>query len=175
MTSTLSVSKIQGLSSAASPTTVEIASGHKITGAAGSVIIPGQVIQSKSFLYDVEHSTSSTSYVASNVTLNITPTLSTSKILAIFSVPIYGGGSGIATATLFRDSTDLALNTVNNNYGFGYVNNGIPGNISGSVLDAPNSTSQLTYAIYHKVSSASLSYMCINTCAASLSLLEIAQ
>ena len=32
MTSTLSVSKIQGLATAASPTTVEIASGHKISG-----------------------------------------------------------------------------------------------------------------------------------------------
>lgn len=134
----------------------------------------GGVLQVKHFNYDVEHNTSSTSYVATSVTLDITPTLATSKILAIFSLPLYGTGSGVATATLYRDSTDLAPNTVNNNYGFGYVNNGIPGNISGSVLDAPNSTSQLTYALYHKRSSASGSYACINTCVASLTLMEIA-
>lgn len=134
----------------------------------------GGVLQVKQFNYDTEHSTTSTSYVASSVTLNITPTLSTSKILAIFSVPLYGASNGVATTTLYRDSTDLAVNTNNNNYGFGYVNNAIPGNISGSVLDAPNSTSQLTYTIYHKRSSASASYVCINSCTASLTLMEIA-
>ena len=175
MASTLSVSKIQGLSSAASPTTVEIASGHKITGAAGSVIIPGQVIQSKSFLYDTEHLTTSTSYVASDVTLSITPTSASNKILAFFSVPLYGSGAGVATCTLYRNSTDLAVNTSNNNYGFGYVNNNIPGNISGHILDSPNTTSSTTYTIYHKRSSASNSYVCINACTASLTLLEIAQ
>lgn len=138
-----------------------------VTGARG-------ILQVKQFNYDVEHSTSSTTYAASNITLNITPTLSTSKILAIFSVPLYGGGGGVATATLYRNSTDLAPNTVNNNYGFGYVNSSIPGTVSGSVLDAPNSTSQLTYTIYHKRGSANLSYACINTCAASLTLMEIA-
>jgi len=133
----------------------------------------GGVLQVKHFNYDVEHSTSSSSYVASNVTLNISPTLATSKILAIFSVPLYGS-SGVATATLYRDSTDLALNTVNSTYGFGYVNNNIPGNVSGSVLDAPNTTSQVTYTIRHKALSASNSYVCINTCVASLTLIEIA-
>ena len=137
-------------------------------------ISSGGVLQVKHMNYDTEHLTTSTSYAASNVTLNITPTSSTSKILAIFSVPLYGSGGGVATATLYRDSTDLALNTVNNNYGFGYVNGNIPGNISGTVLDAPSSTSQLTYTIYHKRSSASNSYVCINTCVASLTLMEIA-
>ena len=134
----------------------------------------GGVLQVKHMNYDTEQSTTSTSYVASSITLNITPTLSSSKILAIFSVPLYGSSAGVATATLYRDSTDLAVNTSNNNYGFGYVNNNIPGNISGSVLDSPSSTSQLTYAIYHKRSSASNSYTCINTCTASLTLIEIA-
>ena len=134
----------------------------------------GGVLQVKHMNYDTEQSTTSSSYVATNITLNITPTLSSSKILAIFSVPLYGSASGVATATLYRDSTDLAVNTTNNTYGFGYVNGNIPGNISGSVLDSPSSTSQLTYAIYHKKLSASHSYSCINTCTASLTLIEIA-
>ena len=134
----------------------------------------GGVLQVKHMNYDTEQSTTSSSYVATNITLNITPTLSSSKILAIFSVPLYGSASGVATATLYRDSTDLAVNTTNNTYGFGYVNASIPSNISGSVLDSPSSTSQLTYAIYHKKLSASHSYSCINTCTASLTLIEIA-
>ena len=134
----------------------------------------GGVLQVKHMNYDTEQSTTSSSYVATNITLNITPTLSSSKILAIFSVPLYGSASGVATATLYRDSTDLAVNTTNNTYGFGYVNASIPSNISGSVLDSPSSTSQLTYAIYHKKLSASHSYICINTCTASLTLIEIA-
>ena len=59
----------------------------------------GGVLQVKHMNYDTEQSTTSSSYVATNITLNITPTLSSSKILAIFSVPLYGSASGVATAT----------------------------------------------------------------------------
>ena len=45
MAGTLSVQKIQGLATSATPTTVEISSGHKLTGAAGSIFAPGQIIQ----------------------------------------------------------------------------------------------------------------------------------
>ena len=169
----MSTLKVGAIQSTTGNNAITVANNGNITFS-GTVTGAGGILQVKHFNYDVEHSTSSTSYVASNVTLNITPTLSTSKILAIFSAPMYGGNSGVATATLYRDSTDLAPNTVNNSYGFGYVNSGIPGTVSGTVLDNPSSTSQLTYTIYHKRSSATLSYMCINTCAASLTLMEIA-
>ena len=45
--------------------------------------------------------------------------------------------------------------------------------LGGYVLDAPSSTSQLTYAVYHKKNTGN-SYSCINTCIASLTLMEIA-
>ena len=48
MAGTLSVQKIQGLATSATPTTIEIASGHKLTGAAGSVIATGAPIQVQS-------------------------------------------------------------------------------------------------------------------------------
>ena len=48
MAGTLSVQKIQGLASSATPTTVEISSGHKLTGAAGSIVAPGNIIQVES-------------------------------------------------------------------------------------------------------------------------------
>ena len=132
----------------------------------------GGVLQVKHMNYDTEQATDSTSYVATNITLNITPTLSSSKILAFFSVPIYGA-SGNATATLYRDSTDIGLHSVNTNYGFGYGVSNTPTNLGGVVLDNPSSTSQLTYTVYQKKLTGN-SYSCINTCIASLVLMEIA-
>ena len=63
MASTLSVSKIQGLSSAASPTTVEIASGHKITGAAGALSLPGLILQTVNKTSTTQLSLTSTSFI----------------------------------------------------------------------------------------------------------------
>lgn len=132
----------------------------------------GGVLQAKHMNYDTEQATDSTSYVQTNITLNITPTSSSSKILAFFTVPIYGA-NGNATATLYRGSTDLGLHSVNTNYGFGYGISNTPTNLGGVVLDNPSSTSQLTYTVYHKKLTGN-SYSCINTCIASLALLEIA-
>ena len=49
MAGTLSVQKIQGLATSATPTTIEITSGHKLTGAAGSMIVPGQIISAGTY------------------------------------------------------------------------------------------------------------------------------
>ena len=103
MTSTLSVSKIQGLATAASPTTVEIASGHKITGSAGSISVPGTILQAK-HTFNPPGTTNvtitSTSFVALGVSLSITPTSTSNKILAIFSCPMYATGSDHHILTL---------------------------------------------------------------------------
>jgi len=138
----------------------------------GTVSGAGSIIQVKHMNYDTEQATDATSFVATNITLNITPTSSSNKILAFFTVPIYGAG-GLATATLYRDSTDLGLHSVNTNYGFGYSHTNVPANLGGVVLDNPSSTSQLTYTVYHKKITGN-SYSCINTCIASLTLMEIA-
>ena len=79
MASTLSVSKIQGLSTAANPTTVEIASGHKITGAAGSIVAPGHVVQVQSTASILFSSTSSTT-LADLLSLSFTPKFSDSLL-----------------------------------------------------------------------------------------------
>ena len=49
MAGTLSVQQIQGLASAADPTTVTISTGHKLTGSAGSIVTPGQVVNTGSY------------------------------------------------------------------------------------------------------------------------------
>ena len=49
MGSTLSVSEIKGLTSGSNANTVSVSSGHKITGAAGSIAAPGQIIQMQQY------------------------------------------------------------------------------------------------------------------------------
>ena len=98
MASTLSVSKIQGLATAASPTTVQIASGHKLTGAAGSIVAPGSIIQTVSTFSETNFSTSSGTFVQLGVTLAITPQFATSKIYvqSYFSARHTGGDYAFA-------------------------------------------------------------------------------
>ena len=82
MTSTLSVSKIQGLSTAAAPTTVEIASGHKLTGAAGAMAIAGGIVNATQFTNATTFASTSTNDDIFDET--ITPKLSGSKFLILF-------------------------------------------------------------------------------------------
>ena len=170
MASTLSVSKIQGLSSAASPTTVEIASGHKITGAAGSVTVPGQIIQTVNSTTTTQLTSSSSSFVITDLTLNITPTSSSNKILIIATCPVYATANHMIAA-IYRDSTNIS----GANWGIGAGTNNIICNPSGAILDSPNTTSQITYAVYCKNNGGSTSYAMINSAMGTMTAMEIAQ
>ena len=79
MAGTLSVQKIQGLATSATPTTVEIASGHKISGAAGAISVPGQVVQVQTAASPAFTSSTSTTLV-DVFTLNFTPKFSNSLL-----------------------------------------------------------------------------------------------
>ena len=90
MTGTLSVQKIQGLATSAAPTTVEIASAHKITGnithGTSSVFPAGHIIQ-----IVVKTSSSSTTIGGSSLTTfglsqSFTPKFASSNILIIGSL-----------------------------------------------------------------------------------------
>tara|TARA_B110000444_G_scaffold19338_1_gene16175 strand:+ start:139 stop:726 length:588 start_codon:yes stop_codon:yes gene_type:complete len=59
--SSLTVQNIQG--SASSSNTINVASGHKISGAAGSIIQPGMTLQTKSFTTSGTATTTSNSFV----------------------------------------------------------------------------------------------------------------
>ena len=85
MAGTLSVQKIQGLATSATPTTVEIASGHQITGAAGSIIVPGQVLQLVHANFTTQVDTSGTSFTEIGLNATITPKKSTSRIFITFT------------------------------------------------------------------------------------------
>ena len=87
--STLTVQNIQGSSS--SSNTISVASGHKISGAAGSIVAPGQVIQTvtKSFGDSTTITSYGTTYTdITNGTIQITPKFNNSKILILPNILI---------------------------------------------------------------------------------------
>ena len=149
--STLTVQNIQGSSS--SSNTINVASGHKISGAAGSIVAPGQILQVVTATDSTERTTTSTSFVAASNTLSvsITPSSASNKIFVTCSMS-YGSPTGTHSIflTLFRDSTNLGEPT----RGFGNLFSGSSYNYAHAtlqILDSPNTTSAITYQPYFKV------------------------
>jgi len=153
MAGTLSVQKIQGLASSATPTTVEIASGHKISGAQSGIVAPGMIIKTEqTVLQGTNASTSSTSYVSTVLTCNFTPTYSTSKVLFTGSFGLFAQSGHSTYATLYRGSTHLASDSTHGMIRI-YSSSGAPWQRINLIwLDSPSTTSQTAYTIYFKVS-----------------------
>ena len=131
------------------------ASGNKwtATSATASDFQPGGKIAQVLTATDTSYrSSTSTSFVtaSSTLTVDITPSATSSKILVIctgnFNAP---DGNDAFVSTIYRDSTNLGHTTSGLAYG-----NSVPG-VSGNhypttmtVLDSPSSTSAITYAMY---------------------------
>ena len=125
-----------------------------VTGILPSGNLPtGSVIQVKSaFLDGSEATTSSTSFVATGLTVSITPSSTSSKIFAsLQGGGFYQGGTASQVTmrtTIYRDSTNLG----HSDYGLNrHSGDGGTWNIhphSCSVLDSPSSTSSLSYQVY---------------------------
>ena len=163
MAGTLSVQKIQGLASSATPTTVEIASGHKLSGAAGSIVAPGQIIQTVVNSTNTPVSIASSSFVTTGHSVTITPKFATSKIL----VTCFGGhawnGNNINKVrafTIYRGSTDLGHD--NGGIWSHYCNAFNAQPHAGSVLDSPNTTSATTYTVYGRGQDTSTQYYTVS-------------
>jgi hypothetical protein len=127
----------------------------------------GKILQVVTASESASRSITSTSYVNSSngLSVNITPSATSSKILITISLGYYTcpGGQNMSV-TIFRDSTNLA----GGNGGVGLAFNGgfgeaIPCNAS--VIDSPSSTSQLTYQVYAKVTGGTGEYGNTNTTA----------
>ena len=98
-------------------------------------------------------STSSTSYAAvSGLSLSITPSSTSSKILVLHSAPsvvAISNTSNMGHIAIYRDSTNITTaghNSSGMQYQFEVKSNG--GFIQ--ILDSPSTTSSVTYAIYAK-------------------------
>ena len=170
--STLSVDTIQGKTTA------------------GTVAMPaGTIVQTVNANISTEVSTSTTSFVATGLFLNITPKFSTSKIVISFSAPMYvGTEASHAIATCYRETSTASANSaisgtnLGGTWGFGSVHvdtddnsvNWVNANVSCvGIEDSPTTTSQLRYAIAIRTYASAQNYFCVNTTTATMTAMEI--
>jgi len=149
--STLTVQNIQGSSS--SSNTINVASGHKITGAAGSIVAPGHIIQ---VVVDdplsSNVSTTSGSFVDTGLSVNITPSSTSSKILILSTSIVLNNTNNCGVELkVVRDSTDIWI-------GRGAAQDGLVNWIASgygaqsctiNTIDSPSSTSSTTYKLQY--------------------------
>ena len=146
------------------------------TLSSGVTFPAGHVLQVLSTSHNTEVGTDSTTYVALSTPMSvaITPSSTSNKIWVHFATSTYQGTANIHhSVTIYRDSTNLG----NANWGFGSNHSGAAGHISfqgGATLDSPNTTSSVTYQLYHKSSNSSNTGYCnINGAMGSITVMEI--
>jgi hypothetical protein len=128
------------------------ATGIKWAAAAGG----GKVLQVVQSTYSTQTLLFSTTYTDNGMTVSITPSANTSKVLILFSVAFYVANGARAdnsgSLKLVRNSTDiLNLNNVAG-VNFSSVNGGgIQYPVSYDYLDSPATTSAITYKLQQKV------------------------
>ena len=134
----------------------------------------GKVLQVVTADHSTEETTSSTSYVNSSLTANITPSATTSKVLVLISgSQRTSGNSSEVFSTVFRDSTDLG-SSATTGISISYTNGGnITTPICISVLDSPSSTSQLTYRMKFRASGSHAQYVQAHGAKSTIILMEI--
>ena len=120
----------------------------------------GKVLQCITATDVTVRSTTSTSFVTGSNTLSvtITPSTTSSRILVIVSMSIKTTGGTLGEYTIYRDSTNLS--TASSSTGFlAITQNDVKGNLGLHVLDSPSSTSALVYQPYMSVGGAGTVYM----------------
>ena len=137
------------------------------TGGGGGII---QIVQDT---LSSESSTSSSSYVTSGLSLNITPKFSTSKVLVLFNLPIQSGAHNLRVAVgLYRGGSQIYLankEACNNN-----LSTQATETISGMFLDSPSTTSAVTYDVRTKISVGSGTiYWAVSSCVCTLTAMEV--
>ena len=159
--STLKTNTIQ----AATGTTVNVASGQVFNA-------PGHVLQVKSATFDdvLAISSADTRTDITNLSLSITPSSTSSKILVNTHIS-YGGTDNnlYASGYLMRDSTDIGVNTTATgsqfNISFGMELTGQANetyklrNSSMTFLDSPSTTSALTYKVQGRLDANGILYI----------------
>jgi hypothetical protein len=114
----------------------------------------GKVLQVQSAVYSTEFENTSTNYADTGLTVSVTPSAATSKVLVIVSQQLRARrGTDVAAvfARIVRDST--AVYTVGNGYGAigidtfgsGTTDVTVAGAVSLVYVDSPNTTSATTY------------------------------
>ena len=136
----------------------------KFTGSttlASSAVSAGKVLQAVTTTSTTNVTTSSTSLVTMNFNVQITPSAASSKVLILFNSALgYQNTSSqnfYSYYTLYRDSTNIGQGNsgIQGVYVAGLSYNDISSVGNFMKLDSPNTTSQITYTPYVRVSDAS--------------------
>ena len=133
----------------------------------------GGIIQIVQNTHNTESSTSSSSYVASGLTLNITPKFSTSKVLVCFNLPLQSGGHNLRAAVgLHRGGSQIYL--AQRESLFNNSSSNSSETVSGMFLDSPATTSAVTYDVRVRVSGGSGTfYWAVSSTVCTLTAMEV--
>ena len=132
-------------------------SGANLTG-----VSAGKILQVKQDSLLSQFSTTSiSSFIATGLDIDITPSSSSNKVLISFMLNNYAISSNTNTFyTLYRDSTNLGDTSEDNGYGVGLlrgytnVHHGYPMGLT--FLDQPNSSSSVHYEVYARTNGGTL-------------------
>jgi hypothetical protein len=128
----------------------------------------GNIIQVVSSTLTTTATSSATTFTSIGLTASITPSSTSSKILALASIACSFNGADTgrrAHLSIFRSTTNLSSPTSpsNRSAGFGAVKNANPHsemlNVAPSFLDSPASTSSLTYSVQIRVETGDTFYV----------------
>jgi hypothetical protein len=179
MAGTLTVQTLQGPSSGANANKVLIPSGQTLYAA-------GHVVQVVSATSNTQTDSTSTSWSATNLSVSITPTSTSSKVLVTMS----GGMSGWAGSNTTYDQKGglkiyrsigggafAQVETSSSGQQVQYGRGGEYDPLSITFLDSPSTTSQVTYTLYQRRESGSLTFSVIRDSnnQATATAMEIAQ
>lgn len=155
MTSTLKVNTLES----ASGTTITIPTGKSLVGTdTASIYAPGTVVQlvSLSDTTLTRAASSSTSFVASNITNTITPKFSNSKIIARVATTINNNtnSSEFIAITMYRSIGGGSFTNIRSgDWGISQAYSAqsrIQVPCIAEVVDAPATTSAVTYTLYYR-------------------------
>jgi len=118
----------------------------------------GKILQVLQATDEGQRTITGTSYAtcSNTLTVNITPVATSSKMLVSFATESYFATDNVSHyLTVYRDSTDIG-----NSSGYGLArgfssSSDISMGMNGTILDSPNTTSQITYQVYAKLASGS--------------------
>ena len=137
------------------------------SGASGGII---QIVQDT---YNTESSTANSSDTETGLSVNITPTSSSNKVLVLFNLPLQKGGSNLRIATsLYRGGSSIY--PANRESCFNNQTNQATETVSGMFLDSPATTSAVTYDVRVRVSSGSGTfYWAVSSCVCTITAMEV--
>ena len=173
MAGTLSVQKIQGLASSATPTVVEVSSGH-------TLVQPGMVLQVVNGSYDTTVSATSSTLVDTGLSASITPKFATSKILVNVCQNGFQKSAHDTSAKhiLLRGSSEISILATPLGYNAS-TNTEVSATSGITLLDSPNTTNATTYKTqFCRISGGGTVYFQTSTSGQSkstITLMEIAQ